>query len=110
MLNDFLPNDLLKEELVKRDYLLNKVEKDDTWIGASTGTGGNGGALIVPFKAAGASSVASGSLSASNDVAEDNYVRGTITAQQEIWGSMIFNHRDLMEHESVSEKNFLKIL
>ncbi len=109
MLNDFLPNDLLKEEMIKRDFLLNKVEKDDTWIGASAASG-NGGNLIVPFKAAGASSVASGSLSASNDIAEDNYVRGVITTQQEIWGSMMFNHRDLMEHESVSEKNFLKIL
>lgn len=109
MLNDFLPNELLKEEMVKRDYLLNKVEKDDTWIGAS-GASGNGGNLIVPFKAAGASSVSSGSLSASNDIAEDSYVRGVITTQPEIWGSMIFNHRDLMEHETVSEKNFLKIL
>lgn len=109
MLNDFLPNELLREEMVKRDFLLNKVEKDDTWIGAS-GASGNGGNLIVPFKAAGASSVAAGSLTASNDIAEDNYVRGVITTQPEIWGSMIFNHRDLMEHETVSEKNFLKIL
>ncbi len=109
MLNDFLPNELLKEELVKRDYLLNKVEKDDSWIGAS-GASGNGGNLIVPFKAAGASSVSYGQLSASNDIAEDKYVRGVITTQPEVWGSMIFNHRDLMEHESVSEKNFLKIL
>lgn len=110
MLNDFLPNELLKEELVKRDYLLNKVEKDDTWIGASTGVGGNGGALIVPFKAAGASSVSYGSLTGSTDIAEDLYVRGTITTQPEMWGTMMFNHRDLMEHETVSEKNFLKIL
>lgn len=110
MLNDFLPNELLKEEIVKRDYLLNKIEKDDTWIGASTGVSGNGGALVVPFKAAGASSVSYGQLSASNDIAEDVYVRGTITTQPEVWGSMIFNHRDLMEHETVSEKNFLKIL
>ena len=109
MLNDFLPNELLKEELVKRDFLLSKVEKDDTWIGAS-GASGNGGNLIVPFKGAGASSVAAGGLSASNDIAEDAYVRGTITTQPEIWGSMIFNHRDLIEHETVSEKNFLKIL
>jgi hypothetical protein len=109
MLNDFLPNDLLKEEMVKRDFLLNRVEKDDTWIGAS-GSSGNGGSLIVPFKAAGASSVAAGALSASNDIAEDSYVRGVIYTQPEIWGSMIFNHRDLMEHESISEKNFLKIL
>lgn len=109
MLNDFLPNELLKEEMVKRDYILTTVEKDDTWIGASS-TSGNGGNLIVPFKAAGASSVAMGGLSASNDIAEDLYVRGTVTTQKEAWGSMIFNHRDLMEHEQVSEKNFLKLL
>lgn len=112
MLNDFLPNELLKEEMVKRDYLLNKVEKDDTWIGASSSNGinANGGALVVPFKAAGASSVSYGQLTASNDIAEDKYVRGMIQTQPEVWGSMIFNHRDLMEHETVSEKNFLKIL
>ena len=109
MLNDFLPNELLKEEIVKRDYLLNKIEKDDTWVGASGATG-NGGNLVVPFKGAGASSVAAGSLSSSTDIAEDAYVRGLITTQPEIWGSMIFNHRDLMEHDAVSEKNFLKIL
>lgn len=109
MINDFLPNDLLKEELVKRDYVLSNIEKDDTWIGASSSTG-NGGNLIVPFKAAGASSIAFGSLSASNDIAEDLYVRGQVSTQKEAWGSMIFNHRDLMEHETVSEKNFLKIL
>lgn len=109
MINDFLPNELLKEEFVKRDYLLNKVEKDDTWTGVGAG-GANGGSLVVPFRGAGASSVAAGSLTASNDIAEENYVRGLINTQPEIWGSMIFNHRDLMEHETVSEKNFLKIL
>jgi hypothetical protein len=101
MLNEYLPNDLLKEELIKRDYLLTKVEKDNNWLG---------GTLIVPFKAAGASSVAFGSLSASNDIAEDKYVRGEVSGHKEVWGSMIFNHRDLMEHESISEQNFLKIL
>jgi hypothetical protein len=109
MLNDFLPNELLKEELVKRDYLLSNVEKDDTWVGAA-GSTTNGGALIVPFKSAGASSVAAGSLSASTDIAQDQFVRGQISVQPEIWGSMVFNHTDLMQHEVVSEKNFLKIL
>jgi hypothetical protein len=108
MLNDYLPNELLKEEFVRRDYLLSNIEKDDGWVGSSATN--NEGALIVPFKAAGASSVAAGSLSASNDIAEDTYVRGRVTAQKEIWGSMIFNHRDLMEHDRVSEKNFLKLL
>lgn len=101
MLNEYLPNELLKEELVKRDYVLMNVDKDDNW---------KGGNLVVPFKAAGASSVASGGLSASNDIAEDKYVRGGIATQPEIWGSMIFNHRDLMEHDKISEQNLLKIL
>jgi hypothetical protein len=101
MLNEYLPNDLLKEELIKRDYTLSQVDKDDGW---KTGN------LIVPFKAAGASSIASGSLSASADIAEDSYIRGSISAPPEVWGSMIFNHRDLMEHDRISEQNFLKIL
>lgn len=101
MLNEFLPNELLKEELIKRDYLLTKIEKQNDWLG---------GNLVVPFKAAGASSVAFGSLSASNDIAEDSYIRGGVSGHKEVWGSLIFNHRDLMEHEQISEQNFLKIL
>lgn len=101
MLNEYLPNSLLKEEILKRDWLLSNVEKDNAWLG---------GNLVVPFKAAGASSVAFGSLTADTDVSEDNYVRGEITSQPEVWGTMIFNHRDLMEHNKVSEQNFLKIL
>lgn len=101
MLNEFLPNELLKEEFVKRDYLLSKVEKQNDWLG---------GNLVVPFKAAGASSVSFGSLTASNDIGEDKYVRGGVSGHKEVWGSMIFNHRDLMEHGQVSEQNFLKIL
>lgn len=101
MLNDHLNYDLLREEMIKRDYILQTVEKDDNWLG---------GNLVVPFKSAGASSVAFGALSASNDVAEDAFVRGTVSTQPEVWGSMLFNHRDLMEHDKISEQNFLKIL
>jgi hypothetical protein len=101
MLNDHLNYDLLKEEMIKRDYILQTVEKDDNWLG---------GTLPVPFKSAGASSVAFGALTASNDVAEDAFVRGTVSTQPEVWGSMLFNHRDLMEHDKISEQNFLKIL
>lgn len=110
MLNDYLSNPLLKEEMVKRDYLLSKIEKDDGWIGVSGTNGANGGALVVPFKAAGASSVSYGQLTASNDIADDIYVRGTISQQPEFWASMQFYGRDLMEHGKISEKNFLKIL
>lgn len=101
MLNQYLGNSLLKEELVKRDFLLSTVEKDNDWLG---------GDLIVPFKAAGASSTSFGALTASNDIASDTYVRGSITTQPELWGTMIFNQRDIMEHGEVSEQNFLKLL
>ena len=43
MLQEYLPNKMLMEELVKRDYLLNKVAKDEDW---------QGGDIIVPFKRA----------------------------------------------------------
>lgn len=101
MLNEYLPNELLKEEFVKRDYVFSTVEHDENW---------KGGNLVVPFKAAGASSIASGSLSDSTDIAEDAHVRGNVASQVEIWGSMIFNHRDLMEHDKLSDQNLLKIL
>lgn len=102
MLNEYLTNDLLKEELVKRDYFLTKVEKDDGW---------KGGTVPVPFKGAGASSVAFGALTDSTDIAEDQYVRGTISSMKEVWGTMKFNHRDLMEHDGkIKETTFLRIL
>lgn len=101
MLNEYLPLSLLKEELMKRDYLLSNVSKDNSW---------KGGNLIVPFKGGGASSVTYGSLTASDDIAEDTFVRGSLNSQPEVWGSMIFNHRDLMEHDRLSEQNFLKLL
>lgn len=102
MLNEYLTYDLLKEELMKKDYLLSNIEKDDGW---------KGGNLVVPFKGAGASSVSFGSLTASNDIAEDQYVRGGVSTYKEVWGSLLFNHRDFIEHDGkVNEKSFLKIL
>jgi len=102
MLNEYLPNKLLEEELIKRDYILTNIEKDNNW---------KGGKLIVPFKASGASSIRMGSLTAANDIAEDNYIRGSIDDYIEAWGSMVFQHRDLMEHDGkIVETTFLKIL
>jgi hypothetical protein len=102
MLNEYLPDDLFKEELLKRDWLFNNMDKDEKW---------KGGKLIVPFKAAGASSIKFGSMTGSTDIAEDKYVRGSVDDYQELWGTMIFNHRDLMDHSGrVKEDSFIKIL
>jgi hypothetical protein len=102
MLNEWLNYDLLREEFIKRDWLLMNVEKDNGW---------KGGTLPVPFKGAYASSIKFGELTAQSDVSEDEYVRGQITNQPEVWGTMLFNHRDLMEHNGrVKEQSFLKLL
>lgn len=102
MLNEYLTNDLLREETLKRDYILNTCQKDNSW---------KGGPLIVPFKATGASSVRMGKLTAVADISQDKFVRGEISDYKEAWGSMIFNHRDIMDHSGrINEDSFLKIL
>jgi hypothetical protein len=101
MLNEYLPNNLLAEEMIKRDYFLQNVEKDNNW---------KQGDLIVPFRGSRASTVKMGSLTAADQINQSKYVRGKITDKPEMWGSLIFNERDLMEHDKISEQNFLKIL
>lgn len=102
MLNEYLPNKLLKEELIKRNWLLQNIQQDNSWEGSN---------IIVPFKAAGASSIEFGQLADSSDVSEDKYVRGSITAYQEVWGTMLLNHRDLIDHEGkITDATFLKII
>lgn len=96
-----MPNDLLKEELIKRNWLLQNVERDDTWLG---------GTLVVPFRGASPSSISFGSLTDSSDVAAGIYVRGSVSSYKEIWGTMQFYETDLMQHGKLSEQNFLKQL
>lgn len=102
MLNEYLPNELLKEELVKRDWLLKNVQKDESW---------KGGQIVVPFLGAEASSVKFGGLTAEADVSEFDYVRGTIAGYKEVWGTLKFQHTDLIQHDGkVKESTFLRIL
>ena len=102
MLNEYLTYDLLKEEFLKRSWLLQNIEIDEGW---------KGGTLPVPFKGAQASSLKFGGLTAEGDIAEDKYVRGEVTDYKELWGTLLFNHRDLLEHDGkVKEKSFLRIL
>ena len=102
MLNEYLPNDLLREELSMRDYIIQNVQKDDGW---------KGGKLIVPFKGSGASSVSFNELTPAADINQSKYVRGSIDDYREVWGSLIFNQRDLQEHDGkIPEKTFLNLL
>lgn len=101
MLNQYLPEPLLFEELKKRDWMMANCEQDDSWLG---------GTLIIPFLGAVGSTVTFGSLAAAADIAEEVSVRGSIASYKEVWTSMIFNETDLMQHGKVSEQNFLRIL
>lgn len=102
MLNEYLTIDLMKEELIKRDYVLQKVERDDGW---------KSGTIPVPFEGQHASSFSFGALSADTNISKYKYVRGQLTTYRELWGAMRFEHRDLMEHDGkINEKSFLKIL
>lgn len=102
MLNEYLTEQLLKEEMINREWLLSNVEIQDGWV-----TGNN---LIVPFQGAGASSVSFGSLTASDDVADYNYQRGVHSNCPEVWGTLQFKHMDLMRNGKISEQNFLQML
>ena len=102
MLNEYLPNRMIMEELVKRDWFLSNLEIDNGWTGSK---------VIVPFKGAGASSVEFGQLTDVSDISQSTYVRGSIDSYVESWGSLVFNHRDLMDSEGrIPEATFLKIL
>lgn len=101
MLNDHLSYDLLDAEWTKRDWLYSFVEKDQTWLG---------GDLIVPFRGSKASSVSFGSLTAAADINQSVAVRGSVTSYKEMWGSLVFNETDLIQHNRLSEANFLKLL
>lgn len=102
MLNEYLPNRLLAEELVKRDYILQKVSRDDNW---------KGGDLIVPFRGAPPSSISFGSLTSSTDIAESKKIRGKIDAYREVWGSIILQHTDLMQHDGpIPESTFIRLI
>lgn len=102
MLNEWLTIDLMKEELIKRDYVLQRADRDDGW---------KSGTIPVPFEGQHASSVSFGSLVADTNISKYKYVRGQLTSYRELWGSLRFEHRDLMEHDGkINEKSFLKIL
>ena len=102
MLNEYLTMDLMKEELIKRDWLLSNIEHDSGW---------KGGTLPVPFYGTMASSIKAGGLTSASDVSKHKYVRGEVSDYQEVWGTLRFEQKDLMEHDGkVNEKSFLKIL
>jgi len=69
----------------------------------------NGGTLIVPFEGAEASSMSFANLTASANISNAAYVRGQVDSYRELWGSMKFHEKDLIQHTD-RKASFLKIL
>jgi len=100
MLKKYMPYDLLKEEIIKRDYFLQKVEKDQNW---------KGGDMEVAFKGGAARSFKHGGLVSLSKITENKYAKGSVPKYKEIWGAMIFNDSDLQSHGDMTQ-SFIKIL
>jgi len=102
MLNEYLTDELLFEEMCKRNWAMSTLAHKKDWKSSN---------LIIPFMGNGASSVSFGSLTGSTDIAEANPVRGYISTQPEAWFSLILNQRDLQEHDGkMPESTFLNIM
>jgi len=103
MLNEYLPDELLKETLIKRTWILENIKLDNKW---------HGGNYIVPFRGARGTSVKHGALEAQGSIAKFQYVRGSVTAYKEMWGSLRFEQRDLIDHQTgrIPEDTFLRVL
>lgn len=101
LLNEYCPNSMLWEEVVKKDYFLNKLKKDEKAFGSK---------IIVPFMSATESSVRFGKLTAEADIAQVKPVRGELEGMVEVYGSLIFNHADLVDQEGrIPESTFFKV-
>jgi len=100
MLKRYMPFELLVEEMKKRNYFWNKVNRKKGW---------KGGTMEVPFEGGEASSLNFGALTSESDIAEGEYVMGLITAQPELWGTMVFNQKDLDRHGDM-EASYLSLL
>lgn len=90
LLREYMPYEMLYEELEKRNYLIGKIQKDQSW---------GGGQLDVPFIGNMGSSFSYGGLTTNvagtNAIHEFGYVKGTLSNYKELWGSILFHQRDL---------------
>ena len=99
LLKRYTPHNLFVEALKRLNYFWEKIAKDENWFG---------GPYDVPFESGEASALRFGKLTAADDITETQAEVGTITSYKELYGSMVFNHKDL-DFDDL-KGSFLKIL
>ena len=107
MLMEKASGEMLTQDFMKRDWLLNNVTWDKTWIAAADGTYNS---IIVPVEKAKASNTRMAKYKASADLKNRITVRGKEDAVAHLTGSLIFNERDVQIHNSLNEQNLMTLL
>jgi len=99
LLKEFMPIEMIYEELAKRNYVLSKIKKNPNW---------RGGQLDVPFIQNMGSSFAYAAYPTAADIHEFGYQKGYVSAPKEILASLKFNEKDLDQDDL--KGSFLKIM
>lgn len=97
MLKKYLPYKMLIAEVIKRNYVMQKINKLTSY---------KGGVGELAFEAGAASSFRYGKLVSSAKITQKRVVKGFLKGYKEIWGAMKFNYHDLQRHGDM-EKSFL---
>ena len=100
ILKRYMPYELLVEEMKRKNYFWNKVQKSEGW---------KGGPMEIPFEGGEYSSLQMGSLTASNDVGVATEVMGLLSTQPELWGTMKFSEKELDRYDGDMEASYLKL-
>lgn len=100
ILKRYMPYELLVEEMKRKNYFWNKVQKSEGW---------KGGPMEIPFEGGEYSSLQMGSLTASNDVGTATEVMGLLSTQPELWGTMKFSEKELDRYDGDMEASYLKL-
>lgn len=95
LLRDYMPYNLIKEEMAQRNYVWNKVKKKTGWKSGAT--------MQIPFEGGEYSSLSFGALVDTADVQNFTPVSGTLSTQPELWGTMKFAEKDLEATESMEQ-------
>lgn len=101
LLKEYAPNDLLKNEVSRINWFLNKLKKDTQWPL---------GQYQIPLETQEASRFEWGALPAANDIPIAAYAKPYVSAPKQLLGSMIFDQVDLERHSGDMKKSFLSIL
>lgn len=110
MLMEKASGEMLTQDYMKRDWLLNKIKWDKSWICAADGTYNS---IVVPIEKAKASNVRMGKYTAATGdykLRNRKTLRGKEDAVAHLTGSLVFHEREVQIHNKLNEQNLMTLL